>query len=419
MSEIVTVLMPTMDNPQYLVPCLTSMFGNTPMANIFRIVLIDNGKTPCETFLPPDIRKQVEIVRTGANLGWEGGLLEGLKHVPEETEFILFCNDDVHIPTSSYMWLYEMLDGMRNPKVGAVGPSSNVVMGPQNIFVEQRSHVFYANYLIGFCMLVRKEALLKAGGVDSTLPGGDDLDLSIRLIDAGYKLLVDRKAFVYHHGFKTGTRVKGDVNSPDGWNSYDMWHKTNTALIKKHGFARWQQMLMGPMPKEEIDRPFTHSKDTEGQVIIQMMDFAKPPVYELGCGAQKTTSVAIGVDFIAKGEKIDTLNGALSVADIIADVSKELPFKDANTIIARHILEHMTDPLEALVHWREAMKKGGRLIIAVPNEELFRTIPVNREHKHAFTPAFLAKLLHVTGFTNIEWKDSGNGVSFVIKGEVA
>ena len=65
------------------------------------------------------------------------------------------------------------------------------------------------------------------------------------------------------------------------------------------------------------------------------------------------------------------------------------------------------------------MKNGGRLIIAVPNEELFRTIPVNREHKHAFTPAFLAKLLHVTGFTNIEWKDSGNGVSFVIKGEVA
>lgn len=417
MSEIVTIIMPTMDNPQYLVPCLISMFGNKHAEGFFRVVVVDNGKTPCETFLPPDIREQVEIVRTGQNLGWEGGLLEGLKHVPEDTEFILFCNDDVHIPTSSFLWLSDMVEGFRNPKVGAIGPSSNVVMGRQNIFMDEPYYAFYANYLIGFCMLVRKEALVKAGGVDATLPGGDDLDLSIRLIDAGYHLMVNRRVFVYHHGFKTGTRVKGDVNSPNGWNSYDMWHKTNTALIKKHGFARWQQMLMGPQPTENV--VMMQSKDTEKDAIYQLMDGAKTPLYELGCGATKTVETAIGVDMIPNGEKIATLKGAVSVADITADVSKPLPFKDANTIIARHILEHMIDPLEALVNWRDAMKKGGRLIIAVPNEELFRTIPVNREHKHAFTPAFLSKLLHVTGFTNIEAKDSGNGVSFVIKGEVA
>lgn len=417
MSEVVTILMPTYDNPEYLGPCLDSMLANKACEGLFRIVVIDNGKTPCSSFLAPYIQKQIEIVRTGENLGWEGGLIAGLKHVPVETEFILFCNDDVYIPHSSISWLYDLVDSMHDPKVGAVGPSSNVVMGPQNIFYDSKIPVFYTNYLIGFCMLVRKEALIKAGGIDDTLPGGDDLDLSIRLIDAGYKLIANKRTFVYHHGFKTGTRLKGDVSVAGGWNSYEMWHATNTALIKKHGFARWQQMLMGSLPEENVF--FVQPKDTEGDTIIQFLDGAKDPIYELGVGAKKTVSVAIGVDIIPKGKPIDSLANSISVADIISDVSKKLPFTDANVLIARHILEHMLDPLEALVNWRNALQKDGRLIIAVPNEELHNTIPMNREHKHAFTPQFLIKLLHVTGFKNIEVRDSGNGISFVIKGEIA
>lgn len=416
MNAIVSIIIPTFDNPQFLIPCLSSMLGNKHAEGFFHIIVVDNGHTPCESFLPDDIKSKVQIVRTGENLGWEGGLIEGLKHVPKDVEFILFCNDDVHIPTSSFLWLADMVEAMRDPKVGAVGPSSNVVMGAQNIFDERPYFAFYANYLIGFCMLVRKEALEKAGGIDATLPGGDDLDLSIRLIDAGYKLVVHRRVFVYHHGFKTGTRVKGDQQSAGGWNSYEMWHKTNTALIKKHGFARWQQMLMGELPNEQY--LFAESKDTEKEVIYDFLDGAKDPIYELGCGATKTVETAIGVDMIPKGERIYSLPNAVSVADIVADVSKELPFSDANVIIARHILEHVLDPIETLVFWKKALQKGGRIVIAVPNELLVRSIPMNREHKHAFTPAFLTALLHVVGFKNIEAKDSRNNVSFVIKGEV-
>lgn len=264
-------------------------------------------------------------------------------------------------------------------------------------------------------MLVRKSALIKAGGIDDTLPGGDDLDLSIRMRDCGYKLVADKRVFVYHHGFKTGTRVKGNQDQANGWNSFEMWQKTNTAIIKKHGFRKWQECLFGMPPQEHIYSYPT--KDTERDVILQFMDGAKPPTYELGCGATKTTSDAIGVDWIAKGKPIATLNNAISVADIVADVSKPLPFSDAGVIIARHILEHLIDPIDTLVNWRSALKKGGRLIISVPDESLFRSIPVNREHKHAFTKEFLSKLLTVTRYGNIQAADGGNGVSFVITGE--
>ena len=90
-------------------------------------------------------------------------------------------------------------------------------------------------YLIGFCLLVRRSALDEVGGIDSTLPGGDDIDLSIRLRQAGYTLVCDRHSFVYHYGYRTGERVHGDRTVPGGWNSPQMIQATANALIAKHG----------------------------------------------------------------------------------------------------------------------------------------------------------------------------------------
>ncbi len=115
----------------------------------------------------------------------------------------------------------------------------------QNIFATVPFRVYAARFLIGFCVLVRRSVLDKVGGIDNSLPGGDDLDLSMRLRSAGYKLIVDRDVFVFHHGFKTGNRVYGDVNEPGGWNSYEFLEKTNFALIRKHGFKAWYETMHG------------------------------------------------------------------------------------------------------------------------------------------------------------------------------
>ena len=57
--------------------------------------------------------------------------------------------------------------------------------GAQNIFLQQPSSMTYVPFLIGFFVLLERAALDAVGGVDATLPGGDDLDLSIRLRQAG------------------------------------------------------------------------------------------------------------------------------------------------------------------------------------------------------------------------------------------
>lgn len=411
MKENISIIIPTFNNFQYLQPCLTSLIRHRPSENPYHIYVINNGHpNSCDWINSP----YITVINAGENLGWEGGLKLGLQQ--SDSEFIVFLNDDTFIPTYSRLWLNHAIQHFRNPEVGAVGPSSNVVMGKQSIFSMEKYEIFRAKFLIGFCFIVRRSALMEVGGVDDSLPGGDDLDMSIRLRDAGYYLLVDKNLFVYHHGFKTGERVHGGSDKSFGWNSYEFKERTDTALIKKHGFAKWCDVMSGIYEYEAEPEPF-HWEDREGEVI---RSYIEGVTLDLGCGGNKTREDVTGVDFIPKGEPIGTLShGTVSQADVTADVSKYLPFEDehADTVIARHILEHTQDPIHALGEWTRVLKKGGRMIVAVPNQDMINSIPMNPEHVHSWNPQAMASLFRVVGLEVIEQLDPQNAVSFITIGE--
>lgn len=399
------IIIPTYNNYEYLAPCLQSIVSQNVTHGMTHVTVINNGhKNSCDWIDNP----MVTIISPGKNLGWEGGLKLGLEKT--KAPFVMFLNDDTHIPVSHNLWTNRLLQHFIDPKVGAVGPSSNVVMGLQNIFQNITAHVFPTKYLIGFCMLVRREAVEKAGGIDCSLPGGDDIDLSIRLRQAGYKLICDRGSFVYHHGFKTGTRVAGEANRRNGWNSYEMLEKTNHALIKKHGFKVWVDTIMkNNSPLIEPAEP----SDSEGDIIRKHIK--GDVVLDLGCAGNKTTPDAIGIDVVPKDEIVETLTGQVSEADVTADISQPLPF-DANsvdTIIARHILEHLIDSVTVLRHWCDLLREKGRLIIAVPHNGRLLSIPMNVEHVCGYTPQSLKSLLEVCGFKVIKQMDGDNGISFI------
>ena len=81
-----------------------------------------------------------------------------------------------------------------------------------------------------------RSALEEIGGLDERWTvGGDDIDLSIRLRAAGYRLILDRRVFVYHHAFKTGNRLYGNSRIPGGWNSQQMATRVYDMVAEKHG----------------------------------------------------------------------------------------------------------------------------------------------------------------------------------------
>lgn len=416
MSEpLITILIPTWNNPDYLRPAVTSLLRNQATPGLFEILVINNGHPNSCDYLKGI--KQVRVLNAGSNLGWEGGIDLGMKN--SSSPFVVFFNDDAYIPQPSRLWLNNLLQHMRNPKVGAVGPSSNVVMGAQNIFMDVPYTAFRATFIIGFCVLMRRSAFEQIGGMDMTLPGGDDLDWSMRLRQAGYDVVIDRGVFVWHHGFKTGERVHGNPNSPEGWNSYEKTKKTNDALIKKHGLKAWWEMMSRQIITGDLGK---YNYDTEGKVIRKLIRKTDKAILDVGCGPRKTIKRAIGIDFYKRGEKIPTLdestNPVFSDADMTGDVSKDLPVPDdsQDVIIARHILEHMVDHIGVLAHWISKLKPGGRLILALPNEEWHSTVPMNSEHVHAFTHQSTATLLNGMELKDITFYNSGNGISLIAEG---
>lgn len=413
MSHAIDIIIPSMDNYNYLLPLLQSIVSQNVTQGLAHITVVNNGHRQSCDFIDNEM---VTVLQPGENLGWEGALKLGLAKT--KAPFVMFLNDDTLVPVSSRLWLNTLLQKFIDPRVGAVGPSSNTVMGLQNIFTQVTPHVFPVKFLIGFCFLVRREALDKAGGIDDRLPGGDDLDMSIRLRKAGYTLLCDREVFVYHHGFTTGTRVHGSLNQRNGWNSYEMLESTNHALITKHGFKEWWDCTKGAWELPTFDYQETRL-DSEGEAIRALLP-KDGVIVDVGCGNNKTTPNAIGIDMVPTGTVIETLSGSPpSVADIVADVSQPLPIEEGtvDVLIARHILEHLMDFVTILKGWHKTLKLGGKLIIAVPNNGIILSIPMNYEHCVGYNPQSLKALVEVCGFRVTQQIDPKNGVSFITVAE--
>lgn len=410
MKYMVDVIIPTWNNAEYLNPCVDSIVKTGALGSLARLIIVNNGKQPIKEFVGdhPDIM----VLDAGENLGWEGGLKLGLKH--SDARYVVFQNDDTHIPPASTTtnFYQNLIMPFGNDNVAAVGPVTTVAAGPQSIFHPQcpRS-VTETTFLIGFCLAVRRDLLDRAGGIDDTLRGGDDFDLSIRLRKFGKQIVINPYAFLIHHGFKTGTRVKGDHTTKGGWNSVEMQEKTNHDLITKHGLKEFVKAMYGlDYDKTDVRPPFELT-DTEGNVIRR---YVVGDVLELGCGGQKTVPNAVGVDRFKKGEHIPIIN-KISVADVQADVQEPLPFPEESfdTVISRHILEHCLDTIETIKNWSSVLKIGGRLLIAVPDEEVTVGVPLNPEHVHAFTRKSLENIMNLCGFRTIVLEDGAKNMSFV------
>jgi SAM-dependent methyltransferase len=408
----VDIIIPTMDNQDMLYNCVQSILLYS-VAHPIRIIIVNNGDTPVDFE-----HENVMVLNPDKNLGWEGGLIEGLKH--SNSKYVVFANDDIFIPRASYKWIANMHREMELfSNVGAIGPSSNTVMGKQNMLCfDAANRIVPTSYLIGFCVMLKREALDKAGGVQHVQFGGDDIDLSIRLRKAGYKLSIMSDVFVYHYGFQTGERIHGGPDKPGGWNSRDMTEKTNMELIRKHGFLEYWKTIKNDEFNEFMSQIHEYTVnpelDKESEIVRGFVN-GHENVLELGCGGRKTLDHAIGVDITPKGESNYFIPEA-SVADVVADVSKPLPFDDGSQdcVIARHVLEHCIDPIDAVGNWKKVLKPQGRLIISCPDERAQDGIPLNPEHKHAFTPSSVVNLGKVLGMDEVGRESMYNGTSFTV-----
>jgi SAM-dependent methyltransferase len=252
----------------------------------------------------------------------------------------------------------------------------------------------FAKFLIGFCLVLDSEKFREVGLLDETLPGGDDLDLSIRLRKAGYKLVCDKTAYLHHIGSQTGNRVHSGY-----WNSDLQTDRSNNALIRKHGLKAWYELVSGDPLAMSLTPEVSKSRGREAQWVLEHTpDTGKG--FSVGSGDKKIKG-EYGLDRARVGEHGAGGRKFTGATNDTTGDANDLPLLDNSLdyMLALHIFEHLLDPFAVLKEWKRTLKPGGKLIIVCPNHLVLPTMMIDYTHLHAFTRDSLSAIIAAAGFT--------------------
>lgn len=236
---MVSVVIPSKDNPSVLEDCLRSLTKRPEGSVPIEILLIDNGsneenKKKTEQ-LAEEIRDggtPIRYVYEPAEFNFSAMCNRGAELA--EGKLLLFLNDDMELCGND--WLDKMVSRALQPYVGSVGlklyyPDSvkiqhdgivNLPVGPVHklqFMEDDRSYYFGRNRftqdcvaVTGACLLIRTEVFREAGGFREALRVAyNDVELGFRLLEMGYYNVVWNDRFAYHHE----SLSRGSDDSPE------------------------------------------------------------------------------------------------------------------------------------------------------------------------------------------------------------
>ncbi len=128
-------------------------------------------------------------------------------------------------------------------------------------------------------------------------------------------------------------------------------------------------------------------------------------VLELGCGGgellghlERQVRLAVGVDLSPQGLRL--ARRAERVSALGARV-EALPFRDGtfDAVVAQHLVEHLPEPIEAMLEWSRVMRPGAVLALVTPNAAYpDPTLFYDPTHQQLFTLERLRSTLEAGGF---------------------
>lgn len=186
----------------------------TPM----EIVVVDNGSERDEAAMLQERYPEIIAIRSPENLGFAGGNNLGIRAATGDC--LLLLNNDTEVADDMLHHLCDTLDA--DPAIGAVCPKIRFHESPQAIQFAgytPLTRITLRNALIGFgepdngrfdtphdtpyahgaAMMVRREAVERAGMMpEEYFLYYEELDWSVRIREAGYRIAYDPRATVFH-----------------------------------------------------------------------------------------------------------------------------------------------------------------------------------------------------------------------------
>jgi Glycosyl transferase family 2 len=203
----VGVIVPVHGWAPYLAETLDGVLGERPEV----VVVVDDG-SPSPVRLHPDHASACRVVRLEQRRGLAGARAAGLGVL--ETELVALCDaDDVWEPGSL---------GLRVAGLGDAAACFGraLIVGPDGRPTGEEWEVgdrlglpdmFERNPLCVSSVVLRRDAVIRAGGLDSDLPRAEDWELWLRLLGRGERLVYEPRAVVRYR--RRSGALSGDIAS--------------------------------------------------------------------------------------------------------------------------------------------------------------------------------------------------------------
>ena len=218
MSLDLTVTIVNFNAGKLILECLESLYKNTKGLS-FEVIVSDNGSTDGSLEKLEKKFPQVKVVRNNANLGFGGGMNQGIKR--NQGRYFLALNPDTQLFPGTLKKMVEFMD--KNPKVGLLGPQiytfKNELQESAYQFPTVRqafkgSYFLYpgfdysragqTDWLEGSCLMIRKEALRPFD--DNYLLYFEETDLCYQLKKEGWQVTYFPGARILHHVGEGGSK---------------------------------------------------------------------------------------------------------------------------------------------------------------------------------------------------------------------
>lgn len=222
----VSIVIPNKDEKETLKKCLESIWQKTTYSN-YEIILVENNSTTREIrdyYQELDGKNGVRVVYWDKEFNYSAINNFGISYA--KGDYILCLNNDITVISPE--WMEELLANCQRPEVGIVGARlyypdntiqhAGIVLGmggcAGSLFVGlARSRGGYLHKaalqqdlsaVTAACFMVKKEAFEKVGGFEEKLAVAfNDVDFCLKVRYAGYLVVYDPYAELYHHESKT------------------------------------------------------------------------------------------------------------------------------------------------------------------------------------------------------------------------
>lgn len=269
--------------------CIESIRQYTE-AGSYEIIVIDNNSQDGSVEWLKE-QGDIRCIFNAQNAGFPKGCNQGLEIAKGDE--LLLLNSDTVVTTN---WLLQLRMALySNERVGAVSCVTNYCSNRQAIAVPYRTieemQAFARNFnhsdarkwtkrthLVMFCYLFKRSILDEIGYLDEIFTPGnfEDNDYSLRILQAGYDLLLCQDTFIHHFGSKSFIKKRTPEEEAEHAKRYNALLARNQILFNR----KWHvpEVYSGMSPTDfadlMVERESGKIDNMAGDLLVSLKDVA-------------------------------------------------------------------------------------------------------------------------------------------------